>query len=582
MKPIRLKVLLSALSILVTTSFSQAQQPTPERKVRTMEITAKYLNIPLGYNPWGTMMTLSIDGEPLGRFGLDLQEQKPYFWGFIDVERYKGKKLEIVVDNIATDLSTLTNSDQIVGHETLYTESLRPQYHFTSRRGWFNDPNGLIWYEGVYHLFYQHNPMSVFWGNMSWGHATSPDLVHWQEQPHVLFPLATTGECFTGACFVDKENLLGLQQDERKPIIAFYLRTASGLSYAYSLDGGATFTDYEHNPIVAKAVGNERIDSPKPMFHAESGKWVAPVFDHRFFAEENRNSMTVSIYSSEDLRSWQKESDIGEVDLNAECPDLFPLPLDGNKEDMRWLLLLGNASYVVGNFDGKYMYTEGGEKATYQDFVATIPAGCHYYASMTYDNIPEEDGRRIQIGWMKKVFNDPSTYAGMPFNQQMSLPMVWTLRSTELGPRVFINPAKEVESLRGKPLAKEQNVALVKGVNPLAGIDSEQVEICLTAKLPKQGKITLNIRGIGVEYDAAKEQISVPSDGVVAHLAPTDGRLSLRAFVDTRSMEIVAGEGRVYIPLLEEFPTTGYNVEGSEGVVLEDLALYPLASIWHK
>lgn len=572
------KLLLACVAVL---SLFSALAQEPAMRHRSVEISAKYLNIPLGYNSWGTVMTLSVDGEPLGRFGLDLQEENPYFWGFIDVERYKGKRLDIVVDGATTDLSKITLSDEIVGSENLYREALRPQYHFTSKRGWFNDPNGLIYYDGTYHLYYQHNPMSVFWGNMSWGHATSTDMIHWVEQPHVLFPLATTGECFTGACIVDKNNELGLQQGDNAPIVAFYLRTASGLSYAYSLDGGYTFTDYAGNPIVAKAVGNERIDSPKPMFHAESGKWVAPVFDHRFFAEENRNSMTVSIYSAEDLHEWKKESDVGEIDLNAECPDLFPLPLDGNKKDVRWLLLLGNASYVVGNFDGKVMYTEKGCAAAYQDFVATIPAGCHYYASMTYDNIPESDGRRIQIGWMKKVFNDPSTFAGMPFNQQMSLPMELTLRTTKEGPRVYMNPVEEVENLRGAPIVKLRNLRLTTDKNPLSEVAGEQVEIVLSAAVKSEGVLRFNLRGIEVLYDATQGILSVPSDGVSAKLAPERGKINLRIFCDTRSMEIVANDGRVYIPLMEEFPGARYAVEG-ENVVLKDLVVYPLTSIWNE
>lgn len=553
-----------------------SEQTAPGTRTKTLRIEERYLNFPLALNPGGKRMEIFINEELFGRFEVDLQENDPGFWGFLDVGRQIGKTARIVVAECASDLSRITNDAAIAESEQLYREPYRPQYHFTSRRGWLNDPNGLIHHDGTYHLFYQHNPLGVYWGNMSWGHAQSRDLIHWEERTPVLYPLST-GACFSGACFIDRDDRLGLGTKEA--IVAFYLRTESGLSYAVSHDGGETFTDYAGNPVLRKAVGRERIDSPKPIYHAATQRWVAPVFDDRFLPAENRNSMTVSIYSSADLKQWSKESDIGEVGLDAECPDLFPLPLDGDPAQIRWVLVLGNASYAVGRFDGKRMYREDGRPVSAEDFVRTIPYG-HYYASMTWANMPASDGRRIQLAWMKNIFHDTSTFRGMPFNQQMSLPMQLTLRSTADGPRLFMNPAEEVKTLRMRPVVALKKRSLRHGQNPLAKLRGEQVELCLKAKTDSASRFELDVRGLKIAYDASAGQLHVADHAV--KLLPERGRVELRIFVDTRSVEIVANGGRLYIPLLQEFASDGYALAASDRLRIEYLTVYPLRSIWEQ
>lgn len=547
---------------------------TPRTRTKTFLIGERYINFPLALNPGGKRMDIFIDDRLLGRFEVDLQENEPGFWGFLDVGRHIGKTARIVVEECSTDLSRITNDAEIADSEHLYGEEYRPQYHFTSRRGWLNDPNGLIYRNGKYHLFYQHNPLGIFWGNMSWGHAESSDLIHWQERTPVLYPL-TTGACFSGACFTDGDDRLKLGTKEA--IVAFYLRTESGLSYAVSRDGGETFTDYAGNPVVPKAVGRERIDSPKPIYHPASGCWVAPLFDDRFLPDENRNSMTVSIYSSADLKHWTKQSDIGEVGLDAECPDLFPLPLDGDPDRMRWVLVLGNASYAVGRFDGKRFCREDGRPVTKEDFVRTIPYG-HYYASMTWSDIPAANGRRIQIAWMKNVFHDTSTFRGMPFNQQMSLPLQLTLHSTADGPRLFMNPVEEVSALRMRPVVSRKNRTLRPGRNPLGKVRGGQLEIDLKVKTDSASRFNLDIRGLRIAYDASAGKLQVADRTV--ELLPERNRVELRIFVDTRSVEIVANRGRLYIPLLQEFASDTYALETPSGLRVEELTVYPLRSIW--
>ena len=536
----------------------------------------RYINIPVGKKIFGQVMTVYADGKILGRFDLDMNDKDPYMYASLDLGAHAGEDVRIEMDNWYGTLDAVYDSDRMEGESGIYKESKRPKYHFTAGKGWFNDPNGLIFHQGKYHMYFQYNPMSIFWANMSWGHAESDDLVHWEEKSPVLYPLPATGDCFTGASFVDRNNALGMNKDGKEAIVAFYLRTKSGLGYAYSLDGGRTYADWPGNPVVPKAVGRERIDSPKPVWHEKTGKWVAPVFDDRYEASLGRNVMTVSIYVSDDLLTWTWVSDIGEIGLDSECPDLFPLYLDGDKDKEYWVLVLGNAAYSVGQFDGKHFISEAtGRPAVKEDFISAIPFG-HYYASSTFANIPEPSGRQIQIAWMKNVFNDSTMFSGMPFNSQMSLPVELTLRSTPDGPRIFMNPVREVARLRASKETVCRNKVL-DGKNLLDGISGEQKEILVSGE-PKPGSsFRLDIKGMEISYDSDGNVLTV--DGRPATLAPENGRISLRILADTRSVEIFGNDGRIYIPLMCDFPGDSYSLTGS-GFKVKSLKVYSLDSIW--
>lgn len=536
-------------------------------RVREFVITERYVNIPVGEKSWGAVMNVSLDGVPFGIFTIDLQEENPFFWAFLDMQGHIGEVIRLEVDNCPTDLSSICNEDRIRNCEEIYSEALRPQVHFTTKRGWFNDPNGLVYYKGKYHLYYQYNPLSTFWGNMSWGHAESTDLVHWEEKTPVLYPLPSTGMCFTGAALVDKKNELGLKQGREDPIIAFYLRTGSGLSYAYSLDGGMTYTDYPGNPIVAKAVGRERIDSPKPIFHKELGIWVAPVFDDRVI--DDRNNITVSLYVSHDLKTWTKTSDIGEVGIVAECPDLFPLRVKGKMGETRWVLMLGNAAYVTGYFDGTHFICEQtGKPVVPADFKTSMPFG-NYYAPMTFSNIPGCDGRRIQIGWMKgDVFDDAQTFSGMPFNSQMSLPLVLTLHESKNGPRLHMYPVRETRKLRDRIITRKD----------LEGRCGRSAELAFTAHVGNKAGFGVDVKGEHIQYDASSRILSVRGQEI--RVAPKRGKIKMRIFTDSRSIEIFVNDGEVFVPLLSTSETDTYSVSGD--ATIKRLRVYSLKDIWKQ
>ena len=202
---------------------------------------------------------------------------------------------------------------------------------------------------GEYHLFYQHNSTSLAWGNMTWGHAVSRDLMHWTEQPKVLFPDATTGTCFSRAAFIDHWNQLGRKTGKEDVIVAFYLRTEIGLCLAYSNDRGQTRTDYEGNPVLDHE--GARIDTPRPFWYAPTGRWIAPTYD---FFTNNRVELRrcVGFYSSANLTDWRFESRVeqdGWGDELCGCVDFFQLPLDGNTEHLKWVMILIDGSYIVGD-----------------------------------------------------------------------------------------------------------------------------------------------------------------------------------------------------------------------------------------
>lgn len=298
-------------------------------------------------------------------------------------------------------------SEQTVQEEPYYQEAYRPQYHFTPEENWMNDPNGMFYYEGEYHLFYQYYPDSTVWGPMHWGHAISTDLVTWEHLPIALYP-DELGLIFSGSAVVDWNNTSGFGQNDKPPLIAIYTyhdleKEQSGTSddfqyqgIAYSNDKGRSWTKYEGNPVLPNQ-GIRDFRDPKVMWYEQSQAWIMTlaVKDH------------IEFYESPDLISWSKLSDFG-IDAGNhggvwECPDLFEMETDDGQS--RWVLLVsinpggpngGSATqYFIGDFDGTTFTNEyNSEKTLWLDY------GADNYAGVTWSDIPEEDGRRLFIGWM--------------------------------------------------------------------------------------------------------------------------------------------------------------------------------------
>jgi len=396
-------------------------------------------------------------------------------------------------------------------------EQYRPQFHFSARKGWLNDPNGLVYAKGKWHLFYQHNPAGLDWGPMHWGHAISTDLVHWKELPIALYP-DSLGTMFSGSAVVDKQNSSGLGTKKNPPVVAFY--TAAGQPFtqclAYSLDGGMTLTKLPSNPILKHIAGENR--DPKVVWHPSSKQWVMALY---------LEGDEFAFFGSTDLKSWKELSRL-RLPGSAECPDLFPL---GEK----WVFFGANYRYLVGEFDGKEFKPE--QEPIQGDF------GRNFYASQTYSDAPH--GRRIQIAWM-----NGSNLPGMPFTNQMSFPCELQLVRRDKGWRVLRMPVKEIASL-----VAETSSLKTFGELPRADLLDIEAQISVGG----QDAFAFDLRGSQVAYDADSGKLSAL--GAVALLKPEKGVVKLRVLVDRSSVEVFGNDGLV--SLTSYFTPSPDNLDSS-------------------
>ena len=429
--------------------------------------------------------------------------------------------------------------------DTKNVEKHRPLYHHTPQYGWMNDPNGMFYKDGVWHLCYQYNPYGSQWENLSWGHSTSTDLINWKAEPTALEPDAL-GMMFSGCCVVDKNNTAGFGKDA---IVALY--TTAGArqtqSLAYSTDGGKTFTKYADNPIITSNVPDFR--DPHVFWNEEAGFW------NMILAAGQQ----MSIYSSKDLKEWKHESDFGAEYGNHggvwECPDLMKMNVKGTNKD-KWMLICninpggpsgGSATqYFIGQFDGhKFTCEDEPSETKWMDY------GKDHYATITFDNAPE--GRHVGIAWMSNW-----QYANqVPTKQFRSAnSIVRDLGLFEYKGETYcsITPAKEMLAARGARVSQP----------------TEACEIVVTVKGDAQ-IILRNAKGerVVMTYDDEEEtfdmdrrrsgNISFSDAFPVATSSPTYGKVrQLRIFVDRCSVEAFDGDGKMCMTNLV-FPSTPYD-----------------------
>ena len=523
---------------------------------REVVIEKRYLHLPVKNGAAKQRMRFEVDGRTVREFTIELAEDEPDFSVFADVTPFAGKKLTIAVDRLPEDskgLESITQADDVPDAANLYKEKYRPQLHFSSRRGWNNDPNGLVYSKGEYHLFYQHNPYGWSWGNMHWGHAVSTDLVHWKELPVAIYPHQFGDWVFSGSAVVDRDNTAGFKTGEEDVIVAAYTSTGRGEAIALSNDRGRTFTDYEGNPVV-----EHRGRDPKVIWYGPGKHWVMAVFDER---EKSRG---IAFYTSKDLKEWEFQS---RIDGYFECPEIFEMPVDGDKQNTRWAVYAADGAYAVGRFDGKTFTPDHEGKHRFN-------WGNCFYASQTFNNIPPEDGRRIQIAWGRVGHRD------MPFNQMMDFPVELSLRTTDEGPRLFALPVREIEKLHGKKHAWHDAAIEPEG-NLLDGIEGDLFDIRAELEPGNAERLGFTIRGEPVAYDVKKGELSCK--GCRAPLKLAGGKLRLQILVDRTSIEIYAGNGRIYMPVGVIHPddnrTLATFAEGGTAKA-NTLEVYELRSAW--
>lgn len=535
---------------------------------RTFEVEHRYLNLPIKNGARARKVTLLVDGRVVVRNDIELADAEPDWWAPMDVVPWKGKSVTLQVDRISENsqaLSAIVPSDTIKGAEDLYREPLRGQFHFSPMRGWNNDPNGLVFYRGEYHLFFQHNPYGWGWGNMHWGHAVSRDLVHWKELGEALMP-DDFGPMFSGSAVVDWKNTSGFGKKGQPPVVLFY--TAAGdptvQCMAYSTDG-RHFTKYSGNPVVKQITGGNR--DPKVIWHEPSQRWVMVLY---VGLPDNKHS--IHFLTSPNLRDWQVASIAEGVpgsNYLFECPDFFELPVDGSSGSRKWVLLAANSEYAVGTFDG----------TTFKPEISKLPGhrGRGFYAAQTYSDIPAKDGRRIQIGWFQ------TETKGMPFNQSMTIPLELRLTATPEGPRLTFSPVRELAALRAKSHKVKPFTLSPESPNPLAKIKGELMELRTEFEPGADSDVVIQVRGATVAYHASTQELVVNDLRVPAPLR--DGKQRLIIYCDRTGLEVFASDGLVYVPMpfLQKPDILSASVKAEKGsakILL--LELHELRSAWGR
>ena len=329
-----------------------------------------------------------------------------------------------------------------------YSEKYRPQYHYSPKRNWVNDPNGLVYYEGVWHLYYQHNPTSnENNSNTHWGHATSKDLIHWEEQEIALFP-DDLGNMWSGTGVVDYNNTSGFfaETKEKRGIVVAYSTSTQHVGIAYSTDGGYTFQKVSTSiPILQKPVGVNDFRDPHIFWYEEEQKWIMVVAGG-----------LVRIYESFNLVDWEHCSD---TNINTECPNLIRMKVVETREE-KWPLSLGGRSYIVGSFNGKEFKKESG--------ILQMNYGPDSYAGITFNNAP--NGRIIMISWLNNW-----AYTGIAdgvWNGCFTIPVELSLHRIDNAYQLVQIPVEEIVSIQGKKLVELREQNYKNHDDPLKNINS--------------------------------------------------------------------------------------------------------------
>ena len=442
--------------------------------------------------------------------------------------------------------------------DTTNREKFRPTYHHTPAYGWMNDPNGMFYKDGEWHLCYQYNPYGSLWENMTWGHSVSKDLIHWEALPNAVEPDAI-GTIFSGSAVVDKNNTAGYGKDA---IIVFYTSAAEAQtqSMAYSTDGGRTFTKYEKNPVITSNVPDFR--DPHMFWYEPTQKWIMLL----------AAGQEMQIYSSPNLKDWTMESSFGREYGNHdgvwECPDLMPLTVRGTGQT-KWMLVCninpggpfgGNATqYFIGQFDGHQFTCESKPEVTkWMDY------GKDHYATVTFDNAPE--GRRVAIAWMSN-WQYANQVPTKQFRSANSLPRDLDLFVDGEETYCGVVPSKEVDALRG-PKSKSLSDACelvvdVKGTMELVLSNTMGEQVVMTYDAQKQTFAMDRTKSGDVSFSEAFPAVTV---------APTHGNLKqLRIFIDRSSIEAFASDGKMAMTNLV-FPSEPYNsikIKGGKATIYE-------------
>ncbi|HKL16681.1 MAG TPA: glycoside hydrolase family 32 protein [Balneolaceae bacterium] len=500
--------------------------------------------------------------------------------------------------------------NQHMDTDVTFNERYRPQYHYTPKMNWMNDPNGLVYYEGEFHLFHQYNPFGNRWGYMSWNHAVSDDMIHWEHRP-VAIPYGKEEEegIFSGSAVIDHDNTSGFGNGSRAPLVAIYTShytrddgsTWQAQSLAYSTDGGETFQKYDGNPVLEYDDPDFR--DPNVKWHDEIGRWVMVVA----LPQQHK----VQFYASDNLIDWEYLSDFGPTGATGgiwECPDMFPIAVDGDPENIKWVLHVdmnpgaiaggSGSQFFVGDWDGETFTADesiSGGDVIWGDY------GTDYYAAISWNNLPEEDGRRIMLGWMSNWLyaNDIPTD---PWRSAMAVPRTIHLETIEENLKLVQRPVDELQTLRENHVFAD-NISITDEAQSLQdlGISGKSYEFVVELEPGDANVVGFKLReGENEEtlvgYDAVDGTVFVDrtnsgeddfhEDFAQRNDAPArliEGKIKLHVFVDWSSVEVFVNDGEATITN-RIFPdpdsqNISFYAEGGNASV-DQLDFWTLNSIW--
>ena len=518
----------------------------------------KYLLLPVEDASPDVRISMIVNNKEVKNFDVRLAIHKVDYFVPVDLSDYSGKLISFkfkmnsndpVRVNLSPDNTACCKEMKLSDtFDTSNREKFRPTYHFSPLYGWMNDPNGMVYKDGEYHLFYQYNPYGSKWGNMNWGHAISKDLVNWEHRPVAIAPDAF-GTIFSGSAVIDHHNTAGFGAGA---IVAIYTQNGDRQvqSIAYSTDNGRTFTKYENNPVLVSAARDFR--DPKVFWYEGSKRWIMVL----------AVGQEMQFFSSPNLKDWTFESHITGF---WECPELFELPVDGNKDNTKWVMYGASGTYMLGVFDGKKFTPESGK---YYYSTGSI------YAAQTFTNIPESDGRRIQIGWGR------ISHPGMPFNGMMLFPTELSLRTTKDGIRLFSKPIDELDRLqtsvgKWRALTADKADELLRQYK-----DASTLRIRTTLKLSHATNAGLNLFGQSLlDYDMNYNRINgvfySPED-------MTSMEIAADIILDKTSIEVYIDDG-AYSYSMERRPDLknreGFHFFGNN-IEVKEMEVYTFRSIW--
>ena len=564
---------------------------------------SKYVVLPCQESNDDARVDVLVDGKLDKTIYVRLAKSKVDYSVPFDLSQYKGHDVVLNVVTPQSRASIREAKDDVCWKnisisdtfDTSNREKFRPLYHHTPLYGWMNDPNGMFYKDGVWHLYYQTNPYGSKWQNMTWGHSSSKDLVNWEHHPYAIEPNGL-GSVFSGSSVIDHNNTAGFGNDA---VVALY--TSAGASQiqsmAHSNDGGMTFEIYPGNPVIT--LESEARD-PNMFWDEKNGQWVltlAHALDHE-----------ILIFTSPDLKNWTLQSAFGKgiacQDGVWECPDLFRLPVDGTNEE-KWMLICninpggpfgGSATqYFVGDFDGKNFKAD-------TDANGVVPTkwmdyGKDHYATVSFSDAPND--RRTVIGWMSN-WQYAAEVPTMQYRSANTLPReVGLFRAADGQIYASSAPSPELLSLRGKVVSKSGKTSVGnKAKNFKLPVENEGVcEIVLDVAPAKGGSIDITLSNpqgekVVMTYNSADHTMAFDRthSGVVdfsqdfpaVTVSPTfetDGEVTLRIFVDRSSVELFGDDGRFVMTnvVFPENPYTTLSVssKGGNGKI-DNLKVYSL------